>query len=151
MSMAAIDTEARTLRMERDFRAPPEAVFDAFTDPAQAVKWWGPHGMEVPEIELNAHEGGPWRTAMVGADGVRYTVVGTYKVVERPNRLVYTWRWTEGAEMDEDTTVDLTFTKIEGGTRLSLVHSLFDSEANRDDHGEGWGSTFDCLAEFLAH
>lgn len=150
MATTAIDTENRTLRIVRDFRASAERVFDAFTKPELAQQWWGPEGLSTPEIELNVFEGGSWRTVMTNSDGSKYTVEGVYKVVERPVRLVYTWSWVDDGVTGAETTVDLSFSPIEGGTRLSLVQSVFEGQAMRDDHVGGWNSSFDCLEKYLS-
>jgi len=149
MTTTAIDTESRTLRLERDFRAPIERVFDAFTNPEYVRQWWGPEGLHTSVVEMDCREGGKWLTTMVGDEGVRYTVEGEYKLIERPNRLVYTWFWIEGAESHAPSTIDIRLTQIEGGTRLTLVHSLFESIEERDDHSEGWTSSLNCLEAFL--
>ena len=41
------------LHLERHFAARPERVFQALTDPAELVRWWGPEGFTVPECELD--------------------------------------------------------------------------------------------------
>lgn len=146
---AAIDVEAKTLRIERDFRAPLEKVFAALCDPRLAQQWWGPEGMTVSEIEMDAREGGFWRVVMVGSEGGTYAMEGVYKIMEPPVRLVYTWAWIEGGAPGDTTTVDITLNKIEGGTRLMLVHSLFETEEIRDDHQGGWTSSLNCLEAFL--
>ncbi len=56
--------EDRTLIVERVFRAPPEQVFQAWTDPEILTKWWGPTGATIPECDLDATPGGAWRTVM---------------------------------------------------------------------------------------
>ena len=42
-----------TLRMERLIAAPPERVFDFWTNPALLVTWWGPDTFDVPEYALD--------------------------------------------------------------------------------------------------
>lgn len=147
---AAIDTEARTLRMERDFKVSPERLFEAFTNPEHVMGWWGPEGLSTPIVEIDLREGGNWLTTMVGSDGGSYTASGIYKIIERPNRLVYTWGWVEDGQRGADSTVDLTFTQIEGGTRLTMVHSVFETVEERDDHSGGWASSLNCLEAYLA-
>jgi len=149
MTTTAIDTESKTLRIERDFRAPVERVFDAFTKPEFAKEWWGPEGI-VPKIEFDLREGGAWRAVMENTEGQQYTVAGVYKIIERPHRLVYTWGWVEDGERGLETTVDIRLTQIEGGTRLTLVHGVFDSVAEREDHGKGWSSSLNCLDSYLS-
>ena len=150
MTTTAIDVESKTLRIERDFQAPIERVFDAFTKPELAKEWWGPEGLAAPEIEFDLREGGAWRAVMQNDEGAQYTAAGVYEVIERPNRLVYTWGWVEDGVRGSETTVDIRLIQTEGGTRLTLVHGVFETVADRDDHGEGWTSTLKSLDSFLS-
>ena len=50
--------EPLVLRMTRSFAAPRDAVFRAFTDEAELVRWWGPEGHDVPELRLDPRPGG---------------------------------------------------------------------------------------------
>jgi uncharacterized protein YndB with AHSA1/START domain len=149
MTNTAIDVESKTLRMERDYKASPERIFEAFTVPEQACQWWGPEGMTCEDVEFELVEGGSWQATIVDPDGGRHFAVGVYKVIERPHRLVYTWGWLEGDARGHETTVDIRLTKIEGGTRLTLVHGIFETTEDRDDHGEGWTGTLNSLVKFL--
>ena len=54
----------RELVITRIFDAPCELVFAAFTDPAQLMRWWGPHGCTVISCEADPRPGGTWRIAM---------------------------------------------------------------------------------------
>jgi len=143
-----LDAEAKTLRIERDFRAPIEKVFEALVNPDYASQWWGPEGIEATIHEMDAREGGRYHIAMKGEENT-YIVQGVFQVVARPSRLVYTWGWVEDGVRGHETIVEICLTKIEGGTRLNLVHALFESIEDRDAHSDGWSSTFVCLDTYL--
>ena len=64
------------LRLERTFAAPRAAVFRAWTEPEQLVKWWGPRDFTVPVCEIDLRRGGTWRTCMRDADGGEHYVGG---------------------------------------------------------------------------
>lgn len=149
MNTTAIDVESRTLRIERDFRAPIEKVFEALTNPEHARQWWGPESVNVSEIDFDLSVGGAWCATMVDPEGGQYTAAGEFTIIERPDRLAYTWGWLEEGVRGHETTVDIRLMKIEGGTRLTLVHSVFETEAERDDHGEGWTGSLNGLEKFL--
>ena len=85
----------RTLVIERVFKAPPDKVFAAWTDPAILVKWFGPEGFSVPEHSLDVREGGAWRTVMVSPKGEPHTASGVYREIAPPRRLVMTWAWDQ--------------------------------------------------------
>ena len=140
----------RTLVIERVFKAPPERVFSAWTDPAILVKWWGPEGFGMPDAKLDVRVGGAWRSTMVGPEGEAHIVSGVYREIAPPKRLVMTWGWETNGERGHETVVDLTFEAVAGGTKMRLVQSLFDSVEQRDSHNWGWSSSFNDLDRALA-
>ena len=135
--------------MERLIAAPPERVFDLWTDPELLVQWWGPDGFDVPASALDVQPGGRWKTTMRSPDGALHTVSGVYRLIEPPRRLVFTWGWDdEQGVRGHETEVTVTFEATPGGTRLVLQQQTFQSAEQRDRHSHGWGSSFDCLERF---
>ena len=51
------------LVIERVLDAPRERVWEAWTDPEQMKKWWGPKDFTAPTVEIDLKEGGIPRTA----------------------------------------------------------------------------------------
>jgi len=139
----------RTLIIERVFKASPEKVFKAWTDPAILVKWWGPEGFETPECEMEVRAGGAWRTTMVSPKGDSHTVSGVYREISSPSRLVMTWGWEQDGNRGHETVVEITFEPSGSGTKMRLVQSVFESVNARDMHSQGWTSTFNDLERFL--
>jgi uncharacterized protein YndB with AHSA1/START domain len=85
-----------TLRMSRVFDAPREEVFRAWTDPAELKDWWGPGEFTCPEAAVDLRPGGTYRLVMQPKEGNAMVLGGTYRDLEPPERLVYTWRWEGG-------------------------------------------------------
>src|SRR5262245_65569471 len=83
---SSADREIVTTRL---VDAPPDRVFDAWTDPEQIVQWWGPRGFTTTTSTMEARPGGVWRFVMHGPDGRDYQNKITYFEVVRPERLVY--------------------------------------------------------------
>lgn len=50
-------TEKHDLVMSRIFDAPVERVWQAWTDPKDVMRWWGPDKFTAPSAEINFHEG----------------------------------------------------------------------------------------------
>jgi uncharacterized protein YndB with AHSA1/START domain len=139
-------TGDRTLVIERVFRAPPEEVFAAWTDPAILVEWWGPEGYRTPEHAMDVREGGAWRTVMRNASGEAHVASGVYREIAPPKRLVMTWGWQQpDGTRGHETTVELDFEPVPDGTRLRLVQRVFATVENRDGHRMGWSSSFNKL------
>ena len=54
-------TDDRTLRMERTFQAPAEAVFEAWTSEEVLRRWWHTeHGYETSAAEVGYHAAFPY-------------------------------------------------------------------------------------------
>jgi uncharacterized protein YndB with AHSA1/START domain len=138
-----------TLRMERTFEAPAEAVFDAWTSEEVMRRWWhAAPDWETPVAEVDLRVGGAVRVVMRDPHGdVEYGGGGFYTEVDRPRRLAFTWIW------DGDTTrqlIELDFDEHEGVTTVRFTHrDLWDEESVRS-HEDGWGKAFDNLARTLA-
>ena len=143
-----------TLLITRVFDAPRENVFDAWLDPLQIAKWIGPRNIRAEVTELNAKTGGSYRIHMRGEDGNGPIVSGQYREIRRPERLVFTWSWETPhphGVAGHETMVTLTFRAVGQKTEMTLRHELFESQAARDSHNQGWNGSFDKLAELLAH
>jgi uncharacterized protein YndB with AHSA1/START domain len=109
--------------------APPETVFPYFTDPERMVRWMG------TEAVMDARPGGAYRILVGG----RYAAAGEFVELDPPNRVVFTWGW-EGGEMSVApgaSTVEVTLTPEDDGTRVVLVHRDL-PEDSRAPHAHGW-------------
>ena len=98
MQSAAAAPGTMGFELQRTFRASPERVFGAWTQPAALRAWWCPPGWVAGEIEIDLRIGGSYSVAMsrAGSAGSVVSVSGRFLEVRPPERLVYTWRW-EGA------------------------------------------------------
>ena len=137
--------EAKTIdkarfTMTRRFAAPPQRVFDAWTTEDVIKRWFAPNDeMTVEVVDLDPTPGGRYRIKMCHQGGNVHTVGGTYHEVDRPNRIVMSWKW-EGEEMGNmgESTITVDFSAIEGGTELRLVHEGLPNEEAAAAHGHGW-------------
>lgn len=82
-------TPDREIVTSRVFDAPREVVWDAFTDPAQVVQWWGPRGFTTTIHEMDVRPGGRWRHTMHGPDGTDYPNASVFQEIGKPERIVY--------------------------------------------------------------
>jgi uncharacterized protein YndB with AHSA1/START domain len=148
--MATTKPDAETvLVLTRTIAAPREKVFSAWTDPAILKQWWaaGP-GFTPTVAEVDLRVGGRYRLGMRAPDAqVDYVVAGTYRVVQRPARLVYTWAW-EGTAGPE-TVVTVEFHDRGPQTEVVLRHEQFAGANDRDQHAAGWGGCLEGLARVL--
>ena len=142
--------DAPALRLSRNFAAPRERVFRAFTVPTQMAKWWGPRGWTVPACTMDLRAGGAWHTVMRSPEGKDHIVSGVYREITPPSRLVFTWGWETDGPRGHETVVTIQLSEVPGGTRLDLSQELFETADSRDHHGQGWASCLDSLEDALA-
>ena len=76
------------LRLEQILDAPPELVWEAWTDSAHVSEWWCPELFTIPRCEVDARPGGAIRIDMTAPDGVTYPMTGVFRELVRPDRLV---------------------------------------------------------------
>jgi uncharacterized protein YndB with AHSA1/START domain len=142
-------TERGTLRMERTFQAPAQAVFDAWTSEEVMRRWWhAEHDWETTEAEVDLRVGGTIRVVMRNPHAdAEYGGGGHYTEVERPTRLAFTWLWDGD---DRRMLIEIDFEEVDGATTVRFTHSgLWDEEAVRG-HEDGWRKAFDNLERALA-
>jgi len=135
----AVDT-TDSLRMTRVIRAPRQAVWDAITQPEHMQRWMCPAPNGVESCSADLRVGGAYEVRMA-VEGKRHTAFGTYREIDEPSRLVYTWDWRD-SEMPPmgDTIVTIELTEVDGGTELVLVHEGFPAPEAKDGHEQGWGA-----------
>jgi uncharacterized protein YndB with AHSA1/START domain len=136
------------LEISRTFAAPPERVWQAFTDPAALTDWFWPHLAAVVEVDLRI--GGSYRITATKSPSDDFGISGEYVSVDPPRRLVFTWRW-HGEPEETLVTIELASTGAEPGTTvMTLVHERFAGEASRDAHAQGWHDCLDRLPHWLS-
>src|SRR5690606_3101391 len=84
-----VDKENLSIKIERNFDAPVEMVWSAWTDAAILDQWWGPKPYHVETKSLDFSEGGQWLYAMVGPEGQRHWALRNYLKIAPPNRLTF--------------------------------------------------------------
>lgn len=138
------------LEIIRVFKTTPERLYDAWTVPEQIVQWFGPEGVTIGEHSFETRENGNWRAEFLGDMQGRVVATGTYKVLDRPNRIVTSWCWEFDGVKGETTELEISFAATRDGTRLTLLHSKFADAETRDKHHGGWTSSTTCLEDYIA-
>jgi uncharacterized protein YndB with AHSA1/START domain len=72
----------------RYFAASRDRVFEAFSDPNELVKWFGPNGFTNTIQKFDLRAGGDWRLTMIGPDGAEFPNEWVFLEVVRPERIV---------------------------------------------------------------
>lgn len=148
--MSESTTVVPALVLSRTYNAPPERVYEAWTNPDEVPKFLGPGDVKVVEVQMDVRTGGKYSLVMVRPDGERLPVRGEYRDVQRPKRLAMTWRWEEDNPADEyDTLLTLEFLDRGGKTEFVLRHEQFASAESRENHQEGWTAILDQMEKAL--
>jgi uncharacterized protein YndB with AHSA1/START domain len=115
----------------REFDAPKELVYKAWTTPELVKRWWHANRGEMTTCEIDLRVGGGWRYVMVTPDGFEVGFHGEYREIVPNERLVSTEVY-EGMP-DGEALDTLTLTEVDGRTTLEILvqHS---SKEHRDAH-----------------
>ena len=134
--------------LTREFEAPIDLVFDAFTKPEHVRKTFAPFGEEVTECSIDLRVGGKYHIVMVTTDGIECSFRGTYLEVEPPTRTVETWHFDGWPDAEAVETMDLHET--DGVTKVSY-RLVFSDQGGRDhmDKVDGLVASFENAAEYL--
>ena len=128
-------TAQQGVHIERHLKAPPEVVFDAWTNPESLAVWMCPGEILRTEATIDPRVGGAFVIRMIGNENT-FEHRGVIKELDRPRRLALTWRsqFTEG----RDTLVTIELTAEKDGTRLCLTHTELPSREEIESHHNGW-------------
>ena len=139
------------VEIRRRLSVSAEKVFGVFADAGLVAQWLRP----APEVLLTVLEfdfrpGGSYRFAYDVPDGRRMIVGGTYRSIERPTRIVFSWLIEppdEHAGIDSEVTVTL----VPSGntTELTIRHAKFGRADADARHAEGWRGALDLLDALL--
>ncbi|QDK37307.1 SRPBCC family protein [Bdellovibrio sp. NC01] len=139
------------LHLTRVYDAPVKLVWDAWTDPKQVAKWWGPRGFTITTHSKDLRPGGIWHYTMHGPDGTDWPNKTLYHEVEKYSRLVYDHGGNDVQKPLFKVTV--TFKETNGKTKMDMTMKFESPERAREIavfiKQAGGNSTWDRLAEFL--
>lgn len=136
-----------TLIVRRTIAASAARLFEAWTQPAQLMRWWGPRGVSCTSAEVELKVGGRYRLANQFADGKVIWISGVFEVIEPPTLLIYTWCIEPASSNPERVTV--AFQARGEGTEVIVTHQRIASAAARDMHQQGWLGCLDGLLAYL--
>ena len=142
------------IEVERDFNAPRELVFDAFTKPELVRRWLlGPDGWTMPVCEIDLRVGGSyryvWRKESIGHE---MGMCGVFREIGRPEKLVATEKFDESWYPGE--ALDTTVFQEKGGITKMKLTVLYESKeardmATRSGMTDGMSTGYDRLEELL--
>ena len=141
-----------SITLVRRIAARPSIVFEAMTTAEGVAAWFGPDDLPVVRAEMDARVGGVYRVHFRTLDGLDHEASGEFLEVVPPRRIVMSWSWAFGGELDErgrTSRVEIELRPIGDGTELTFTHADLGSEASAKGHAGGWTGAFDKLVRHL--
>lgn len=169
MSPDKSSTKSPDFVISREFDAPRDLVWKAFTEAARMKHWWGPKGFTVIAANMDFRVGGSFHYGMKAPDGSPMWGKMRYREIVAPEKIVLINSFSDEAggitrhpghmlwPLEMHTV--LTFEELPGGKTKFTVHwqaynataeeqKTFDT--NHDSMRMGWGGTMDQLEAYLA-
>lgn len=154
--------------IRRQFEAPLDRVWRAWTEAERMSKWWGPKDFDIVSLKLDLRPGGACHYLLRSPEGQDVWGKLTYLEIVPQQRLVFIVAFSdetggiarhplnEGWPLQILSTV--TFSESGGKTTVSVhwvPYEASDSERTVFEHGKdsmqaGWTGTFDRLNAYLA-
>jgi uncharacterized protein YndB with AHSA1/START domain len=155
-------TVSNPLVIVREFDAPIEAVWKAWTTPEQIMLWWSPKTYTCSVAKIDLRVGGKVHFAMRGPDGKEIWSTGTYKEIVPMTKLVVTDSFSNEkgdivsaseygmqADFPKELLVTVELKDLGGKTKMTLTHAGMPEGEMKDMTGNGWNEMFDKLVETL--
>jgi uncharacterized protein YndB with AHSA1/START domain len=139
------------VEVRRSFRVAPEKVFAAFAEARWVSRWLSPSpDIRLTLLQFDFREGGEYRFAYHVPGGQVMTVRGTYRAIEPPSYIGFSWIIEppdEHAGLESEVTV--TITPDGELTKLLIRHVKLTRPGAGLRHAEGWRGALDQLAALL--
>ena len=117
----------------REFDAPKELVFKAWTTPELVKRWRHANRGEVTHAEVDLRVGGTWRYVRVTPDGFEVGFHGEYREIV-PNERIVSTEVYEGVPGKDGTLNTLTLTEAGGRTTMTVPRAGAEQGGSRRDH-----------------
>jgi uncharacterized protein YndB with AHSA1/START domain len=139
------------IEITREFNAPPDLLFRAYTDPALLVQWLGPRKYAMTIDRYEARDGGTWRYVHSDDSGNAYGFHGVFHGTPSLDGIVQTFEF-EGAP--GHVSLETVTFEERGGKTVLRQHAVYQSVADRDamvESGmeEGLNDSLDRLDELI--
>jgi len=116
----------------REFEAPRELVFRAFTEADLYVQWLGPCNFNMRLVTFEPRNGGSWHYIHTNPKGMEFGFHGVFHEVLAPERIIQTFEFEGLPEKGHVAMETATFEALPGNRTRVKMHSVFQSVADRD-------------------
>jgi len=116
----------------REFDAPREKVFEAFTDPALLAQWFLPKELNLKIDVMDCRTGGSYHHVHTHANGMQFGFIGVFHEVAVPERIIKTSEF-EGLPERGHVVLEITSFEVLPGDRTKVtIQSVCRSVVQRD-------------------
>jgi uncharacterized protein YndB with AHSA1/START domain len=119
------------VNMTREFEAPCEKVFRAFTDADLMLKWWGPRKMKMRFEKFEPRDGGSYRYFHTGPNGMEVGFHGVFHEVSAPERIIQTFEFEGLPERGHVCLETIRFEALPGNRTRVHYQDIFQSAQDR--------------------
>ena len=116
----------------RDFDAPRELVFKAFTDPDLIKQWLCPHALKITIEKYESKDGGVYRYFYEDEKGNKFGFRGVNHEVVAPQRIIATFEFEGLPERGHVALQTARFEALPGGRTRVTSQSVCQSVGDRD-------------------
>jgi uncharacterized protein YndB with AHSA1/START domain len=168
MTSGKNSSESKPFVVSRDFNAPRDVVWKAWTERKQLMQWFGPKGFTMPAAKLDFQPGGTFHYCLISADGKEMWGKFVYREIVAPERIVLVNSFSDedggltrhpfSPSWPLEMLATTTLAENNGQTRVTVQwiplnptdaeRKTFDE--NHDGMRMGWTGTFDQLTTYLA-
>ena len=120
------------LFITREFDAPRELVFKAYTDPEIYAQWLGPNGLKTWFEVFEPVSGGKYKFVQKDKDGNEFSFHGVTHEVFAPERIIGTFEFDGLPETGHVILETTRFEALPGNRTRITSQSVFQSVADRD-------------------
>jgi uncharacterized protein YndB with AHSA1/START domain len=163
-----VDEHAGDFVISREFDAPRELVFKAYTEADRLAQWWGPKGFTMESCKVDLRPGGTFLYGMRGPDGSEMWGKFVYREIAPPERMVFIVSFSDenggvtrhpmAPTWPREMLNTLTLTERNGKTTVTLRVAAYAAteeeratfKAGHTSMQGGFGGTFDKLDAYLA-
>ena len=162
-----MESEKNEFVLAREFNAPRELVWKAFTEPERMKQWWGPKGATILQCKLDLRPGGMFHYQMRYVNNDMWGKF-VYREIEPPKRIVFISSFSDeqggitrhpmAPTWPREMLTTITFDEQAGKTTFTVrwipINATEEEwkafDAGRGSMKQGWTGTFDQLAAYLA-
>ncbi|MBV1877338.1 MAG: SRPBCC domain-containing protein [Pseudomonadales bacterium] len=155
--------------LTKNYQAPIELVYKAWTEEAQLCKWQAPNNEITCEYQYaDIRAGGTALHKMTMPNGNAMWLLTQYHELKSPDTIVFTqYESNESGDIlapkmpnwPKEIRATIKLNELNGTTSMQFIWQPINPtqeeadawEASRAQHGQGWGGGFEMLANYLAN